>query len=243
MVILSPEKHLAGFLTAVFQVYRNYNNRDVKISSVEEQNFIDARIEIATEISLARRVRNGIIEAGGPGAYQAVSDAYLSGNREKEEKIRKFLAILFKEKYAALTMYQNPDVIAFNDILAKVRNEAHRMRGFLRFRELESGVFYSFFKTDNDILELVIPHFTARFNTQKFAIHDIGRGKIAYFDGEKTDILPAPENMTITLSEDEEAYEKLWKDYFKTVAIKERENKKLQRRFLPKKYRFFMNEF
>ena len=44
------------------------------------------------------------------------------------------------------------------------------------------------------------------------------------------------------ISEDEAVYQKLWKGYFKNIAIKERENKRLQMQFMPKKYWKFLKE-
>jgi probable DNA metabolism protein len=51
------------------------------------------------------------------------------------------------------------------------------------------------------------------------------------------------ENLSIELSERETVFQSLFKEYNKTVAIKGRENLKLQRAFAPKKYRDFMSEF
>jgi probable DNA metabolism protein len=51
------------------------------------------------------------------------------------------------------------------------------------------------------------------------------------------------ENLNIELSERETVFQTLFKEYHKTVAIKGRENLKLQRAFAPKKYREFMSEF
>ena len=44
------------------------------------------------------------------------------------------------------------------------------------------------------------------------------------------------------LSEEENIYSKLWKNYFNNISIPERENKKLQMKFVPKKYWNFLNE-
>lgn len=39
-----------------------------------------------------------------------------------------------------------------------------------------------------------------------------------------------------TLSDEEKKYEELWSTFFKTIAIKERTNKRLQMQYMPKKY-------
>ena len=50
-------------------------------------------------------------------------------------------------------------------------------------------------------------------------------------------------NDEFRIDEDEEKVRSLWKDYFKTLAIKERENPKLQQHFVPLIYRKHMTEF
>jgi probable DNA metabolism protein len=139
-------------------------------------------------------------------------------------------------------MYGNIAVDNFGLLLKKVRGEVHRMHGFLRFQEMENGVFYCFFGSDNDILELVLPHFKARFNTQRFVLHDIKRKKLAYYDGATCCIMPA-DKVDITLSDKEKLFSTLWKEYFLNVSISDRVNLRLQTQFAPKKYHWFMNEF
>ena len=44
------------------------------------------------------------------------------------------------------------------------------------------------------------------------------------------------------LSSEELLFQALWKNYFQTIAIKERENLKLQMKFVPKKYWKYITE-
>jgi probable DNA metabolism protein len=64
-----------------------------------------------------------------------------------------------------------------------------------------------------------------------------------FYNGNYITYLPAAGNIEIELSGRETAYENLFKEYHKNIAINERENYKLQRAFAPKKYRHFMSEF
>ena len=38
------------------------------------------------------------------------------------------------------------------------------------------------------------------------------------------------------ISDEEQKYQELWSSFFKTIAIKERTNQRLQMQYLPKKY-------
>jgi len=243
MKILIPEQNLAGFLTAVYHAYYTQKDAGTISTATQKATFLDESIEIPADAALASKVRAGIVSKAGRDAYDEVATAYLSCDREKEEKIFAYLKLLFAHGRNVLTMFGNPAVVAFRDVLNKVTHEAHRFKGFLRFQELASGVYYSYFGGDNDVIELLLPHFRGRLNTQKFILHDIKRGKLAYWDGAAMHLVPAPRTVNVLLSENELLFSALWKEYHEHVAIEERKNLKLQRQFVPKKYRWFMNEF
>jgi len=243
MKVCIIENNLAGFLTAIYHFYYTHKDIDVITSDYNKATICDIVIEIPVELELAIKVRNGIIKKVGRVNYGDIYGAYLSCDSEKEQKLFEYLKLLFKEGKNTLTMYASPVVIAFNDMLKKVRHETHRMYGFLRFQEMENGIFYGFYGSDNDVLELILPHFKARFNDQKFIIHDISRKKMAYYDGRIIHTFVALDTVNIAISDKEILFSQLWKEYNKNVAIDSRKNIKLQNQFAPKKYRWFMNEF
>ncbi len=242
MKYLVAEGNLAGFLTAVYDYY--YVHKEGNITSdAEKGGLLDEMTDIKTDLSKAIKVRQGIINLVGAVGYKEITDAYCSCDAEREDKIFEFLKLLFRHGRAAFNMYAEPTVIAFNDLAKKVWSETHRLEGFLRFQQLASGVYYGYFGSDNDILELLLPHFQARFNDQQFVIHDIKRKKMAIYDGKRIETMVAPEKLNIDLSANEEVFSRLWKEYFHNVAIENRKNPRLQRQYAPKKYRWFMNEF
>ena len=88
-----------------------------------------------------------------------------------------------------------------------------------------------------------MPEMLPQYNMQKLILHDVRRKKLIYYDGAVCHKLLAPDGVDITLSADEVAVRKLWKQYHTTASIESRKNPRLQNNFLPKKYRFFMHEF
>lgn len=243
MKIVIVEDNLVGFLTAIYKVYYDFKDVDKITSDLNVTTMLDDIYQCEADTELASKVRSGIIKKVKYSGYYLIRDAYLSCDKDKEQKIYQYLKLLFKIGDKVYTMFSHPDVIAFNDMLKKVRHEVHRMHGFLRFQEMDNGIYYAYFSGDNDILELMLPHFTARFNDQQFVIHDIKRNKMAYHDGAKCHTLIAPDKVCITLSDREKLFSELWRDYNKNVSIDSRINPRLQNHYAPKKYRWFMNEF
>jgi probable DNA metabolism protein len=96
-----------------------------------------------------------------------------------------------------------------------------------------------------NVLPLAIDHFRDRFADQKWLIYDLKRKYGYYYDlHEVTEVtFPDLENHHITgklnealLAEDEKVFQKLWKTYFKAIAIKERINPRLHKHNMPVRY-------
>ena len=120
----------------------------------------------------------------------------------------------------------------------RIYNERHRFHGILRFSVIEgkTKVLYASLEPTNDILELLADHFLERYQAEPFIIHDLKREKAIFAAGGQWYIAPLVKDVTVHLAQDEECYRALWKNYFETIAIKERTNPNCQRNFMPKKY-------
>ena len=243
MKILLYENEIDHFFTAVYHSYYSHKDAERFSQEAESVTMLDEGIFVEKDSSLAGKVRQGIKKHGGNAVLCDIEDAFCSGNPQKGQIIAEYLAVLFKNGRKTREMFAHPAVIAFNDVLNKVRMEGMRLVGFIRLQELEGGVFYGYFTSDNDQLERILPHFIDRFNTMKLLLHDTKRNKMVYYDGQHAYRITPPEGATVVLSENEEAFQSLWRLYFNAVSIESRKNLKQQMRFLPKKYRDFLLEF
>lgn len=243
MNYLVCEPSFVGFLSAVYDAY--YEKKDGAAITADPNacTLADEYTHTAEDVEKAKKVRAGVIKKGGAQAYTLISDAYRSGNPDKENIIFDYLKLFFKYGNTVAERYDNPAVVAFNGLTNKVWHEIHRVSAFVRLQEMTNGVFYGFYSSDNDILEKLMPVITPRFNTMRFVLHDYKRGKMAYYDGETVRYSVAPEQVEIELSQSELFFQNIWKQYHENVSIKERKNYRQQRAFAPIKYRHFMLEF
>lgn len=93
------------------------------------------------------------------------------------------------------------------------------------------------------VLPLIVRHFQKRLSCEEWAIHDVGRHVAAYYDGKQVTIVRVESLKTdIAYSQDEEGFQQLWRDYYRHMAIRERNNPTAQRSFLPKKYWAYLTE-
>ena len=141
----------------------------------------------------------------------------------------------------------NPSVAKVFEMKRRVSNEAHYFIEFVRFRELENGVLFSEIEPKNRVLTCIAEHFADRFPMENWVIYDNTHQEFLVHPAGKHWVLvqgEVPErNVTEQITEAEKEYEKLWKGFFKTISIKERENLKCQRTHIPVKYRKNVTEF
>ena len=163
---------------------------------------------------------------------------YLSNNQNKELIIYYFLLNALKYQDKIFTMRNLKCVDASLKISKYVSNENHKLKGFLRFQELENHILYAEISPTNNVLELLSIHFKKRLKNEYWIIKDVGRNTYSFYDKQKYYII-ADENInlkTLGAIEKEKEVENLWVTFFNTIGIKERKNNRCQMNFMPKKY-------
>ena len=192
-------------------------------------------IETAADAEKCARVRRRIAEYD----REALSDILLilrRGSAGREMTALRYLRRLIRQKAPVRNMLADPAVRDAMDERRKVTLEAHRFTGFLRFMQSAGGVFYAPFSPDNDILELIAPHFMRRFGDMPFVIHDLARKKAALFRSGKMCVVPVGDDANVLLHEDELVFQSLWREYYRAVNISERPHEKQMKGYMPVRY-------
>jgi probable DNA metabolism protein len=126
---------------------------------------------------------------------------------------------------------------------SKVRFETHRLIGICRFAKTAQGCYLCEVTPDHNVLSFLAEHFAQRMSDVSWIIHDRSRNLSAVYDTRDWYITHSYLPSQINYSRDEAEYQNIWKTYFDTVAIEGRINPKLQRKFVPVRYRKNMTEF
>lgn len=129
-------------------------------------------------------------------------------------------------------------------------NEYHHLKGFSRFEELENTILYSKIAPKNNILTFLMVHFADRFPMEDFLLFDAGRYLFGvhpagrpWYTLQGKDAWERVQSKTEKLSTAELHYRELFRSFCHTIAIKERENRELQRNMLPLRFQEYMVEF
>ena len=241
MTTLIHDGTMEGLLTAVFESYSEKLNPDYIASKGNLQTSFDNNfIFIDTDYYKSDRVKNSIVKNG---CSVALLDyAFSSGNPQKDLIIYNYLKLLFVCGKLLKDMLNKSEVIAFNNLTDRVLLECHRLKGFLRFNEAVGNIYYAKIEPDNNIVKFIMPHFTARYSGQKFLIHDTKRNIVGIHDTNKTVIFKNSAKLNIYFSENEAYIQDIFKLYYNTINISQRQNKKLMLNFMPKRYQKQMFE-
>ena len=161
---------------------------------------------------------------------------------EREMVALRYIRRIVQERAPVRDRRADASVSAAWDLRGKVTLEAHRMKGFLRFMEGANGIWYATFAPDNDILDLILPHFLRRLGGQPFVMHDLSRRKAAIWNGKDCVIVQTEEKVDVPLSPDEENFQNLWKQYYESVNIAQRPHEKQMKGYMPVRYWKFLPE-
>ena len=172
-----------------------------------------------------------------PSIYLRIYYVYLSNNKNKEMIIYKFIENYLK--YREDIIYRR-NIESVNDLIKiskYVGSEAHKLKGFLRFKKMKD-FYYAEIDPTNNVISILANHFKKRLSNEYWIISDAKRCIYALYDKKKITYLKKEEilKLNLELDNDELFFEKLWKEFFNTIGIKERKNLKCQKNFMPKKY-------
>ena len=229
-----------GFYTAVFNAC---TDRDcVVTSSRTVQLALDSTVILVdTDEEKSGRVKRKLREYA-PRSLGDVSLILRRGSETKEQTALEYIRLIVAKRAPVGGMLSHPAVIAAREEKKKVTLEAHRYTGFLRFMEGQGGIFYAPFSPDNDILELILPHFIARLPDQPFVIHDVSRGKAALYNGKECVMTDTADKVDIPLSDCEQHFRTLWKEYYRSVNFAAHPHEKQMKGYMPVRYWKFMPE-
>ena len=227
------------FYTAVFDAYAD---KDAYLFSTPalQTALGDRWIDVVPDKEKAARVLKKI-RAIDRLAVGELDYILRSNETEKDQIAFLYLRLLVQEKRPVRTMLSEKCVRDAMDVRQRVSFEIHRLKGFLRFRETVSGVFYSPCAPDHNILDLLMPHFIERFKIVPFVIHNTKRNLAGVYNGNEWLVTHA-KDAEIMISEQEDGFTRLWKKYYDTVYIPARKNDRQMKAYMPVRYWKFMPE-
>jgi len=243
--VLVYDGSFEGFLTTIFKIY------DEKLTQVfiQPKDYVQNSLfghlyEVTPDAKKALRVWNGLRKKLSYFGVNQILYAFLSEQNYIENLLLNYIEQVFASPISIEKDYANDVVLDIVKIARSVGREKHRMEAFVRFKQTKDNVYFANIEPDFNVLPLIIKHFKKRYSNQKWLIYDVKRNYGYYYNLKDVEQihLDFPKHFDSTkTSEDvfstsEIEFQGLWKNYFKSVTIKERKNTKVHVNFLPKRY-------
>ncbi|WIV12330.1 TIGR03915 family putative DNA repair protein [Proteiniborus sp. MB09-C3] len=226
-----------GLLTAIYEAYYRREIPDEILSEDSpQQSLLVEKVHIETDLEKSKKVYSSIKTKISEYTLKNCFYVFLSERPDRGTAIYRYLRLGWKVGRGIDQNLKNDSVLTVHKIRQQVSKEVHLMLGFIRFSHLSNGVYYSQIEPDNDIVGLMAPHFAERLSDECWIIHDVRRNIGVMYNKKEWIMRDLNISGEISFQEEEEDYQKLWKEYFNTIAIRNKINPKLQRQHMPKRY-------
>ena len=226
---------LVGFYCCVYEsIARKQMPHDI-LSDKEEQLSLLSTEHIESDMAKAHKIREYIKIKITPQGLRMVENVFLSCMKHKEMAMLQFILKGLKEGEKVLSKIADPTVAKLLEAERHLLGERHLLLGFVRFSDYQ-GVLVSTITPKNFILPFIAGHFVCRFRNENFIIFDKTHKAALIYKDRKKQIIPIEDFELAEVTEDEENYRTLWKQFYNTVAIKNRYNPKLRISNVPKRY-------
>lgn len=250
MYIFTCADDFESMMTCIYEVWdarKGSQNVRLCIEPVEQMELFSAYIHVDMDPEKAKKVVRSIQNKISWEAYHQIYLAAMTDVPERLDVIYRYLRLGFTWGAGSLKMMTEECVVQLLRLGRMAGNEMHYYREFVRFSKIEPDVYVSHIEPKCNIAALTAQHFADRMPSEYWMIVDDKR-KFAV-------IHPKDEPIYLTMLSDEELarlketeqqydqYTQLWKTFFQTIGIKERENPKCQRNMFPIHYRKHVTEF
>ncbi|MFV0342212.1 MAG: TIGR03915 family putative DNA repair protein [Anaerocolumna sp.] len=242
-----------SIFTAIYDAWSSrygHDNIEIRVLNHENQGNMELFCEyiyVTEEEEKVTKVIKAIKEKISPRGLEVVLSATCSCDPEKGDAIYRFLILGFSMGHKILDYTTHDVVLKIFNMNRNVSNETHHYKGFARFIEIEEKILLGKITPKNDIIRLLAPHFTDRLGMENFIIYDENRKTAIIHKSGYPWVYTNAEDLDLSSfskgSKEEVLFSNLWKTFFHTIAIEERNNLKLQRNNIPLRYRNNMLEF
>jgi len=234
-VVYVYDGSFAGFLCCV---HESFYSKEMPANIVSEANYepsLYMQKNIVTDEEKASSVYNSIGKNVSGRALEITKNVFLCHHKDKELKLLKFLIVAFRVGKNAPFMLGEAEVDAVLKMEQHLLGEDHLLRGFIRFADY-GDILCAVISPKNFVLPLLAGHFMRRFPHENFMIYDKTYKAALIYQGRKLEITMVEEIEFRDETEEEFHYQELWKNFYKTIGIKERLNPRCRMSHMPKRY-------
>ena len=241
-LVYAYDGSFVGLMCCVFESYEQKEIPSIIRPPTVQQGLFDTAKWIETNEHKSDRVFDSIPVKISSQAQELVKLGFLTCAPHKELLIYHFLRLGFKYGNKVMTMLTNDTVCSLQKAVRHLTSESHKFKGFVRF-SVYGEVLVAVIEPKNFVLPLLSLHFCDRFRTESFMIYDKTHSMALIYRSQKVELMFVDELTLPEVNGTEVEYRRLWKQFYKTIAIEGRENSRCRMTLMPKRYWGQMTEF
>lgn len=243
---------VTGIFSAIYDAWKTKLGEEqlsIALRGMVEQELFCEYIEVEESDKKAVAVENLIKCHLGEYAYWNIYHAMLSHDGKKADAILGMMleARRIPDSTRIMEHLSHSKVQKVFELSRKVGNEANFYKEIVRFSELQNGILFSEIEPRSRILTCIGDHFTNRFPLENWMICDKTHRMYLVHERQKQWVLVHDGDINLEatkqFSNAEAMYVNLWKGFFESISIKERESYERQRQHMPIHYRKHVTEF
>lgn len=249
MYIYTCKNDYDSMLTCIYEAWaggKGHKNVKLCVEPIEQLSLFDEYIHVDADERKAEKVSNSIWHKISPQVYWEISYALLSFEEDALDTVYRMLILGFHFGPKVLDMVQYREVIRFREIRKPVSREVHSFREFMRFCCVNDNLYVAHFEPRSRVLMPVASYFAERMPSENWMIiDDVHREAIVHPKDEECylRILTEEEAEALLATEHDDYYSRLWRNYFHTMGIRQRENRACQNNHFPLWMRKHVTEF
>ncbi|MDL2282363.1 TIGR03915 family putative DNA repair protein [Parabacteroides sp. OttesenSCG-928-G06] len=252
MTVFVYDRSFEGLLTAVFDAYARKTFPDILLGEEDVLPLFSEEVyTVITDTAKAERVWKALEKKLSKIALSQITVSWLSEMPEVGQLIFRYIRKNIDAPQSVEMNFGDPDILELTKIWKKVAQEKTRIHQFLRFQKAADGTFFGAMEPIYNVLPLTIPFLKDRFADQRWLVYDLKREYGYYYDMHEVNEVRFEKKEEHLLSgflseelmdKDEKLFQRMWQQYFKSIAIQERKNPKQQRSFMPVRFWKYLTE-
>ncbi len=224
-----------GFLSCVFNCFlKKEMPIDIVSQDKEEPSFFEKSF-IKSDETKARRLEKGLGLKASYSALLILKQGFDCDIYQKEMLLLKFIISAFEKGGKVSFMLADETVCRLNKAIKALHNEAHLLKGFTRFSVYKNAL-TAIIEPKNFVLPYLAGHFCDRYANESFFIYDKTHKTALVYSDSKAQLVKIDSFKEYSCDSEEMKYRRLWKSFYNTISIKERENLKCRMSHMPKRF-------
>jgi len=239
MTYYTCEYEWEAMLSCIYDAWsskKGHQNIKLLLEPVEQYTLFDSYIHVDSDPQKAERVSNAVCQKISAYVYRRLAYCAMSCEKDVLDTIYRVMILGFAYGPNVLDMVQYKDIMHFSELTKRVGSDVCRFTEILRFHEVENHVYVAHIEPKCRVITAIAPHFMDRMPSEQWMIvDDIRREAVLYNGNELMYMRLTVEELDHLLRTENENdhFTDLWKVFYESIAIKERENPTCQRSHFP----------